>query len=97
MAESSLMRFTNQEHVEDEKVYRKGRLAMACRVVAAQGWGIGCGMYLSVGPNPEKGSPRSVSRSTRQFHYLGSSSWKGTSSDEINRPGTGIHRYGPRC
>ena len=33
-----------------EQVYRKKRLAMACRIVAAQGWGIGCGMQLSVSP-----------------------------------------------
>ncbi|WRT63506.1 uncharacterized protein IL334_000411 [Kwoniella shivajii] len=33
--------------VEQEKIYRRGRLAMACRVVAAQGWGIGCSMQLS--------------------------------------------------
>ncbi|WWC85647.1 uncharacterized protein L201_000513 [Kwoniella dendrophila CBS 6074] len=32
---------------QTEKVYRRGRLAMACRVVAAQGWGIGCSMQLS--------------------------------------------------
>ncbi|WWC57925.1 uncharacterized protein I303_100460 [Kwoniella dejecticola CBS 10117] len=35
------------EDVGQEKVYRRGRLAMACRVVAAQGWGIGCSMQLS--------------------------------------------------
>ncbi|TYJ56770.1 hypothetical protein B9479_002540 [Cryptococcus floricola] len=33
--------------VQQEKIYRKGRLAMACRVVAGQGWGIGCGMQLT--------------------------------------------------
>ncbi|ORY24481.1 class II aldolase/adducin N-terminal [Naematelia encephala] len=33
--------------VHQERSYRKGRLAMACRIVAAQGWGIGCSMQLS--------------------------------------------------
>ncbi|RSH91549.1 hypothetical protein EHS25_009848 [Saitozyma podzolica] len=33
--------------VDEERIYRRGRLAMACRVIAAQGWGIGCSMQLS--------------------------------------------------
>ncbi|WWD20480.1 hypothetical protein CI109_104956 [Kwoniella shandongensis] len=33
--------------VQTERTYRKGRLAMACRIVAAQGWGVGCSMQLS--------------------------------------------------